>query len=73
MFEGVTGKLGALGAKFPVVNTLMNAIRRRKNRVRVGACGLGAGFGSTGWLVGLPCSMLHAWHLLQPPRHVMPA
>lgn len=32
VFEGVTGKLGALGAKFPVVNTLMNAIRRRKNR-----------------------------------------
>lgn len=36
VFEGVTGKLGALGAKFPVVNTLMNAIRRRKNRVRRG-------------------------------------
>lgn len=34
MFEGVSGKLGALGAKFPVVNTLMNAIRRHKNRVR---------------------------------------
>ena len=38
MFEGVTGKLGALGAKFPVVNTLMNAIRRRKNRVRACVC-----------------------------------
>lgn len=34
LFEGVGGKLGALGAKFPVVNTLLNAVRRRKNRVR---------------------------------------
>lgn len=32
VFEGLGGKLAALGAKFPVVNTLMNAIRRRKNR-----------------------------------------
>jgi hypothetical protein len=34
VFEGVTGKVAALSNKFPVVNTLMNAIRRRKNRVR---------------------------------------
>lgn len=34
MFEGISGKMSSLGNKFPVVNTLMNAIRRRKNRVR---------------------------------------
>jgi Golgi SNAP receptor complex protein 1 len=34
MFEGISGKMSSLGSKFPVVNTLMNAIRRRKNRVR---------------------------------------
>lgn len=32
MFEGISGKMSSLGNKFPVVNTLMNAIRRRKNR-----------------------------------------
>lgn len=32
VFDGVGGKLAGLGAKFPVVNSLMNAIRRRKNR-----------------------------------------
>ncbi|KAI3429851.1 hypothetical protein D9Q98_010163 [Chlorella vulgaris] len=32
MFEGISGKMSSLGSKFPVVNTLMNAIRRRKNR-----------------------------------------
>ena len=33
VFEGVGGKMQSLGSKFPVVNSLMNAIRRRKNRV----------------------------------------
>lgn len=32
VFEGVGGKMQSLGSKFPVVNSLMNAIRRRKNR-----------------------------------------
>jgi len=32
VFDEVGGKLAGLGAKFPVVNSLMNAIRRRKNR-----------------------------------------
>ena len=43
MFEGVGGKMQSLGSKFPVVNSLMNAIRRRKNRVGgwVGALVLG--------------------------------
>lgn len=33
VFEGVSGKLGSVGAAFPVVNTLLNAIRRKKNKV----------------------------------------
>ncbi|KFM22829.1 Golgi SNAP receptor complex member 1-2 [Auxenochlorella protothecoides] len=32
VFEGVSGKLGSVGAAFPVVNTLLNAIRRKKNK-----------------------------------------
>ncbi|KAL4429846.1 hypothetical protein ABPG77_010963 [Micractinium sp. CCAP 211/92] len=32
VFEGIGGKMSSLGAKFPVVNTLLNAVRRRKNR-----------------------------------------
>eukprot|EP00887_Chlorella_sp_A99_P003875 scaffold11.g3875.t1 len=32
VLEGIGGKLMSVGAKFPVVNSLMNAIRRRKNR-----------------------------------------
>lgn len=35
LLEGIGGKLMSLGAKFPVVNSLMNAIRRRKNRDNV--------------------------------------
>lgn len=32
MFEGISGKMSNIGSKFPVVNSLLNAIRRRKNR-----------------------------------------
>lgn len=35
VFEGIGSKMSSLGAKFPVVNTLLNAVRRRKNRVRM--------------------------------------
>lgn len=31
-FDGVAGKLSGVGAAFPVVNTLLNAIRRKKNK-----------------------------------------
>mmetsp|Transcript_34838 Transcript_34838/g.82653 ORF Transcript_34838/g.82653 Transcript_34838/m.82653 type:complete len:130 (-) Transcript_34838:487-876(-) len=32
IFEGVTNKLTTLGSKFPVVNGLLNAIRRKKSK-----------------------------------------
>jgi Golgi SNAP receptor complex protein 1 len=32
LFDAVDAKVAALGAKFPVVNSLLNAVRRRKNR-----------------------------------------
>lgn len=32
VFEGTAGKLAGIGAAFPVVNTLLNAIRRKKNK-----------------------------------------
>lgn len=32
LFEGTGNKLAAVGAAFPVVNTLLNAIRRKKNK-----------------------------------------
>lgn len=40
VFEGIGGKMSSLGAKFPVVNTLLNAVRRRRNRVRRSARGV---------------------------------
>lgn len=40
IFDNIGGKVSNLGAKYPVVNSLLNAIRRRKNRVSfyLGAC-----------------------------------
>ncbi len=32
LFDAVDAKVAALGAKFPAVNSLLNAVRRRKNR-----------------------------------------
>lgn len=32
LFDSVNSKVGALAARYPVVNSLLNAIRRRKNR-----------------------------------------
>ncbi len=33
-FDNIGGKLMTIGSKFPIVNGLLNAIRRKKNRVR---------------------------------------
>ena len=33
LFDSIGGKLISVGAKFPVVNGLLNAIRRKKNKV----------------------------------------
>ncbi|KDD71519.1 hypothetical protein H632_c4872p1 [Helicosporidium sp. ATCC 50920] len=35
LFDGISGKVSQVGQRFPVVNTLLNAIRRRKNRDNV--------------------------------------
>lgn len=35
LFTGIGGKLAGVGSRFPVVNSLLNAIRRRKNRDNV--------------------------------------
>ncbi len=32
MFEGITDKLVAVGSRFPVLNGLINAIRRKKSK-----------------------------------------
>lgn len=34
IFDTIGSKMSNLGARFPVVNSVLNAIRRRKNRVR---------------------------------------
>lgn len=34
VFEGISGKMVTLGARFPIVNSLLNAIRRKKSKVR---------------------------------------
>jgi len=34
LFTDITAKLGTVGAKFPVVNSLVTAIRRKKSKVR---------------------------------------
>ena len=35
LFDALDSKLTSLGAKFPVVNSILNAVRRRKNRENV--------------------------------------
>lgn len=32
LFDSIDSKVASIGARFPVVNSLLNAIRRRKNR-----------------------------------------
>jgi hypothetical protein len=71
VFEGVGGKLQSLGSKFPVVNSLMNAIRRRKNRVgalqlqHAGSCNC-----TTGYMLA-DCRW--SQHRLAWPRSLAPA
>jgi hypothetical protein len=38
LFTDITTKLGAVGAKFPVVNSLVTAIRRKKSKVPCARC-----------------------------------
>lgn len=33
VFDSIGGKMSNLGARFPVVNSLLNAIRRKKSKV----------------------------------------
>ena len=33
LFDSIGGKMSNLGARFPVVNSLLNAIRRKKSKV----------------------------------------
>lgn len=35
LFDAIDSKVASIGARFPVVNSLLNAIRRRKNRDNV--------------------------------------
>lgn len=34
LFDNIGGKLITIGSRFPAVNGLLNAIRRKKNKVR---------------------------------------
>lgn len=43
LFDSIDNRLAALGQRFPVVNSLLNAIRRRKNRDNVLLAGVLAG------------------------------
>lgn len=42
LFDAIDSKLAAVGARFPVVNSLLNAIRRRKNRDTIVLAGVSA-------------------------------
>lgn len=35
LFENIGDKMVTIGSKFPAVNGLLNAIRRKKNKVRI--------------------------------------
>ncbi len=54
IFVGVDGRLGQLGSKFPVMNSMLNAIRRKKNRDTLVLSGVG---GALTLLM-----MLYWWH-----------
>lgn len=41
IFSSVDGRLGQLGSKFPVMNSMLNAIRRKKNRDTLVLSGVG--------------------------------
>lgn len=42
MFDGIDARLAMIGAKFPVMNSVMNAIRRKKNRDNLILTGVGS-------------------------------
>lgn len=42
MFDGIDARLAMIGAKFPVMNSVMNAIRRKKNRDTMILTGVGS-------------------------------
>lgn len=42
MFDGIDARLALIGAKFPVMNSVMNAIRRKKNRDTLILTGVGS-------------------------------
>ena len=42
LFDAIDGKMDAVGARFPVVNSLLNAVRRRKNRDNLILAGVAA-------------------------------
>lgn len=42
MFDGIDARLAMIGAKFPVMNSVLNAIRRKKNRDNVILTGVGS-------------------------------
>lgn len=42
LFDAIDSKLAAVGARFPVVNSLLNAIRRRKNKDTLVLAGVSA-------------------------------
>ncbi|KAL4537671.1 hypothetical protein Ndes2437B_g08779 [Nannochloris sp. 'desiccata'] len=45
LFDAIDSKVASIGARFPVVNSLLNAIRRRKNRDNVILAGVMGGRG----------------------------
>lgn len=49
IFVGVDGRLGQLGSKFPVMNSMLNAIRRKKNRDTVVLSGVGGALALLMW------------------------
>jgi golgi SNAP receptor complex member 1 len=54
LFDNISTKLTLLGSKFPVVNGLMNAIRRRKSRDTIVITA-----------VVLSCSLLFFWYVFR--------
>ena len=54
VFDNISTKLTGVGAKFPVVNGLMNAIRRRKSRDTVVVTA-----------VVVSCSLLFFWYVFR--------
>lgn len=57
VFDGVQDKLMSVGERFPAVNGLLNAIRRKKSKVRSNRCRMGCAGQPTGgrWCAGRAC------------------